>query len=151
MAAADLAAWAFSWSSNTHNRPIQAARAVAAVDYLAGELSSNPRWIGVSPFVTMQMLQARTEVRNVIGIAPGARSQVVVDSLARYAAALQGGAPPAQAEQNLANPSFTLGAPMTVAKLENLPFMSVTNVATQRAASALGNGGGGSGSDDRAP
>ena len=142
IAAADLASWAFSSSRNTRNHPIEAARSIAAVDYLAGELNSNPRWIGISQLVQMEMLQARTQVRSVIGIAPNARSQLVVNSLSRYAAALVATGNQAQAAQYLANPAFTLGPLLTEAKLVNLPFMSLTNVATQRAAASIGNGTG---------
>lgn len=143
IAAINLASWAFSSSGNTRNRPIEAARSVAAVDYLAGELSSNPRWIGLSPFVQMEMLQAREQVRTAIGVLPNAGSQAVVNSLSRYAASLAENGDQAQAAQYLTNPIFTLGPRATEARLENLPFMSTTNVATQRASASMGNGSGG--------
>jgi len=145
VAAINLASWAFSLSTNIRHNPIEAARSVAAVDYLAGELSSSPRWIGISPFVQMEMLQAREEVRAAIGILPNARSQVVVNSLSRYAASLAENGDQLQALQYLTNPAFTLGPKLTEARLENLPFMSTTNVATQRAAASMG---GGSGNND---
>ncbi len=142
VAAVNLASWAFSSSRNTRNHPIEAARSVAAVDYLAGELTSNPRWVGLSPFVQMEMLQARAQVRSTMGIAPAARSQLVVNSLSRYAASLAENEDRTEAAQYLTNPAFTLGPQLTEAKLENLPFMSVTNIATQRAAASLGDGSG---------
>jgi len=142
IAAVNLASWAFSSSRNTCNHPIEAARSIAAVDYLAGELNSNPRWIGISPLVQMEMLQARAQVRSVMGIAPNARSQLVVNSLSGYAAVLAATGNQAQAAPYLANPAFTLGPLPTEAKLENLPFMSLTNIATQRAAASVGNGTG---------
>ncbi len=55
------------------------------------------------------MLQAREEVRAAIGVTPGARSQVVVNSLSRYAASLLENGDQAQAAQYLANPAFSLG------------------------------------------
>ena len=145
VAAINLASWAFSSSINTRNHPIEAARSVAAVDYLAGELSSSPRWIGLSPIVQMEMLQAREEVRAAIGVLPSTRSQVVVNGLSRYAASLAEDGNRVQALQYLANPAFTLGPKLTEARLENLPFMSTTNVATLRAAASMG---GGSGTND---
>jgi hypothetical protein len=46
------------------------------------------------------------------------------------------------AGQYLTNPPFTLGVQATEAKLQNMPFLRETNIATQRAAAAAGNGGG---------
>ncbi len=142
VAAINLASWAFSSSRNIRNRPVDAARSVAAVDYLAGELSSNPRWVGISPLVQMEMLQARDEVRASLGVLPGARSQAVVNGLSSYAASLVENGDRAQAAQYLASPIFTLGPYATEARLENLPFMRATNIATQRAASYVGGSGG---------
>ena len=149
IAALNLSSWAFSSSSNLRNRPVEAARAVAAVDYLGGQLSSSPRWAGLSPIVAGEMLQARQQVRGVLGIAPNAPSQVVVSSLAGYAAALSPNGNPAQAAQYLANPAFTLGPQMTEAKLVNMPFLSETNIATQRASASGENGLGDSDSSGR--
>ncbi len=142
VAAVNLASWAFSSSRNIRNHPVEAARSVAAVDYLAGELTSNPRWVGLSPFVQMQMLQARDEVRAAMGIAPGTRSQLVVNDLSRYADSLLEDGSPGRAARFLTDPAFTLGPQLTEARLRNLPFLSVTNVATLRAAASIGNGSG---------
>ncbi len=142
VAAINLASWAFSAPRNTRNHPVEAARSVAAVDYLAGELTSNPRWIGLSPFVQMEMLQARDEVRAAMGIAPGTRSQTVVNDLSSYAASLAYDGNQFQAARFLADPAFTLGPQLTEARLQNLPFLTVTNVATLRAAASMGNGSG---------
>ena len=149
IAAINLSSWAFSLSRNLRNRPIEAARAVAAVDYLGGQLSSSPRWIGISPIVQSEMLQARQQVRSAVGIAPNAQSQLVVSSLASYAAVLAQTGDQDQAARYLANPAFTLGPQATVAKLENMPFLSETNIATQRAAASAGNGTGTSDNDAR--
>ena len=72
VAAANQAAWAFAAPARTANNPVDAARAAAGIDYLAGELSSNPRWVMVSPLTKQEMLQARVDVRQVLGIAPDA-------------------------------------------------------------------------------
>jgi hypothetical protein len=149
IAAINLSSWAFASARNLRNRPIEAARAVAAVDYLAGQLSSSGRWTAISPIVQMQMLQARTQVRATVGIAPDARSQLVVSSLANYAAALTVNGDQAAAAQYLANPAFTLGPQATEAKLENMPFLRETNIATQRAAADAGNGTGVSDSESQ--
>jgi hypothetical protein len=41
VAAVNQAAWAFAAPTRTANNPVDAARAAAAIDYLAGALSSN--------------------------------------------------------------------------------------------------------------
>ncbi len=142
IAAVNLSSWALSSPRNTLNRPAVAARSIAAVDFLAGELESNPRWSALSPLVKMDMLQARAEIRNAVGIAPDARSQLVVNSLCGYALALVDGADQAQAGQYLTNAAFTLGPQATEARLQDLPFLSAANIATMRAAGAVGNGSG---------
>ncbi len=142
VAALNLSSWAFSSARNLRGRPVDAARAVAAVDYLAGALSTGGRWITLSPIVQTQMLQARQQVRTTLGIVPNAPSQVVVTSLANYAATLAATGDQATAGQYLSNPPFTLGVQATESLLQTMPFLRETNIATQRAAAAAGNGGG---------
>src|SRR5690242_16767345 len=79
--AINQAAWAFADPIRTRNNPADAARAAAAVDYLAGELNSNPRWQFMSVLTKMEILQARAEVRHALGIAPASPSQEVVNRL----------------------------------------------------------------------
>ena len=147
VAALNLSSWAFSSARNLRNRPVEAARSVAAVDYMAGQLSTSPRWTAMSPIIQGEMLQARKQVRATVGIAPDAPSQVVVNSLADYAKSLAATGNQAAAGQYLANPAFTLGPQMTEAKLQDLPFLRETNIATQRANAAAGNGTGVSSSE----
>ena len=66
---------------------MDAAKACAAIDFLAGELSSNPRWVTLSPLTKMETLRARDDVRRVLGVTPGTPSTFVVDALLRFAAA----------------------------------------------------------------
>src|SRR4051812_37490849 len=67
--AINQAQWAFASPARTRNNPADAARAVAAVDYLAGALSTYPRWDFMSPLTKQEMLWARVEVRQAVGIA----------------------------------------------------------------------------------
>jgi hypothetical protein len=131
--AINLAQWAFASPARTRNDPVDAARAAAAVDYLAGELSSSPRWAGMSPLTKRQMLEAREEVRRTFGIAPGAPSQLVVDGLLGAANALAAGDRPA-ALAALHTPVFIWPPEQTLARLSDMPFLPTANVATQRAA-----------------
>src|SRR2546430_1887448 len=48
--------WAFADPSRTRNNPGEAARAVASVDFLAGNLNTSPRWVFLQPFIKDQML-----------------------------------------------------------------------------------------------
>jgi hypothetical protein len=75
----------------TRDNPIDAARAVIAVEYLADEARVNPRWIGMSGAAKLAMVEARTDTRKVLGIAPDASPQLVVDALPRFTEALRGG------------------------------------------------------------
>jgi hypothetical protein len=130
--AIQLAAYALGSPSRTRDNPVQGARAIAAIDYLAGALYSNPRWDRMSATPKQLMLQGRVEVRQVVGIPPAARSQEVVDLLlaASNALAAQN---TAAARAALSNPAFTLGPQATEARLANLPSLPQANRAAQRA------------------
>jgi hypothetical protein len=132
IAALNLSSWAFAMSSNTRDRPVEAARAIAAVDYLSAALYA-PRWDGMSPVVKYQMIAARHEVRREIGVVPGASSQAVVNSLMRVADAMSNGDVRA-AEKAVQGPEFLLPAAETLRRLGDLPFLSAANIATQNAA-----------------
>ena len=136
VAAANQASWAFGAPSRTLNDPVDAARAVAAIDYLAGELSSNPRWIMVSPLTKQEMLRARADVRQVLGIAPDAPSQFVVETLLQFGWLWQSGNWPA-AMQVLASQVFTLPPQQTLQVLNNLPYVQSANIASADAAAQM--------------
>ena len=112
--AIDQAEWAFASAARTRNDPADAARAVAALDYLAGNLSVSPRWVAVSLITKRQMLEARAETRAALGIAPDAPSQFVVDRMMQAADALTVNDVPA-ALAILATPAFTRGPERTLA------------------------------------
>jgi hypothetical protein len=134
--AANLASSAFASARRIRDNPVDAARAAAAVDYLAGQLSSSPRWLSISPLIKQQMLQARTDVRKVLGIAPDASSQAVVNALLQFADAWQAGTQ-SSAIQALEAPVFTMPPTQTRQLLSNMPSMSSVNTATMNAASAM--------------
>jgi len=139
-AAAAVAASAFAAPARTANDPVDGARACAAIDFLAGELSSNPRWIGLSPFTKQQMLQARIDVRQVLAIRPDAPSQIVVDALMQFATAWQYG-DQATAMRMLAAPVFTLSPQQTLKILANLPMIRSANLASLDATTQMQMGG----------
>lgn len=131
-AALGIAGWAFADPGRTSGRPVEAARAVISLEYIASALSNNPRYIGTSPLVQQQLLAARQEVRDVLGVARGAPSQAVVDALIGLQNAVIAGDVAAQ-EKALSGPLFTLGPKATFQRLAYLPPLPVANVATQRA------------------
>ena len=129
LAAANIAAWAFAVSARTGNDPVNGARACAAIDYLAGEYSSNPRYVTKSPLTKQELLRARVDVRKVLGVSRDVPSQIVTTALLRFAAGWQAGDQTA-ALQALAAPGFTLPAQQLLQILTNLPFVPTANVAS---------------------
>jgi hypothetical protein len=75
------------------------------------------------------MLQARVDVRRVLGIRPDAPSQVVVTALLRFAAAWQLG-DQATAMQVLGEAMFTAPPQQTLQILSNMPMIQSANVAS---------------------
>ncbi len=132
MAAAQYAQSVFSDSSRTYGDAAAGARAVLAMDYLAGEVATSPRWTSIGPQTKLELLQAREQVRAAAGIAPNARSQAVVDSLVVASSALQAG-DRAQAAASVANPAFAGPPEQTLRRLANLPYIQAANVATAHA------------------
>lgn len=131
--ALNQSSWAFASPQRTRNDPIDASRAVIAVEYLADELPTNPRWFGMSAVSKVEMAQARADTRRVLGIAPGASSRRVVDALLWLNLALRQG-DQATALKILAAPEFTLPPAQTLRILYNLPYIQSANLATIQAA-----------------
>ena len=131
--AINVASWAFASAARTHDRPIEAARALAALDYAAGVLSSSPQFAYVSPIPKLQLLQARTEVRESMGIEANASSQQVVDGLLAAANAMAAGNMEA-AQHALQPPVFP---PDMLQRLNNLPYSQIANISTTQAANSV--------------
>jgi len=129
--AINQSAWAFASPANTRGNPAEAARAVVALEYLPGELTENPRWIGMDPGVKAHMAGADREVRRVLGIRPDAPPQLVVNTMLALSLDLQFGNQ-AAAMKVLTSPLFTLPPSQTLQILANLPYMQEANLATTR-------------------
>ena len=121
--------WALSSPVNTRDDPAEALRAVISVEYLASELNTSPRWFRMSPLIKLQMVQARDEVRQALGIAPNAAPQAVINALL---AVLQDGwyGNMDHARQVLASPTFTRPPDETLRLLANLPPLPTARAAT---------------------
>ena len=65
--AINFSAWAFSSPANTRANPAEATRAVIALEYLPGELTENPRWVGIDSLVKMRLGGARDDLRRILG------------------------------------------------------------------------------------
>lgn len=134
--ATQYAQYAFADASRTYGNPVAGAQAVLALDYIAGELNTGSQWAYVPAIIQLQLLQARLDTRQAVGIAPGASSQLVVDSLVRVRHQLQLG-DTAGALSALANPAFAAAPDEVLHRLANLPYIQSANVATTRAAEAV--------------
>lgn len=118
--ALDFAAWALAVPLRTRNNAISGSYAMAALDYLAGEVATGARFTGINQAAVQQLLAGRRQARRVLGIAPGATStQVVGDLLATYQALARHDIAAARAA--LPAQVFTLGPDRTIRLLANLP------------------------------
>ncbi len=134
--ATQYAQYAFSDPARTYGNPVAGAQAVLAMDYIAGQLNTSPRWANIEATTQMQLLQGRAQTRAAVGIAPNAPSQLVVNSLVAARNDLASGNQ-AAAAHDLDNPAFPQGGGHTVQLLANLPYIQMANVSTQHAAEEL--------------
>jgi hypothetical protein len=130
--AVQYAAYAFAMPSRTYGNPVAGAQAVLAMEYIAGQLNTSPRWAFMNASTQMQLLTGREQTRAAVGIAPNAPSQLVVNSLILVRDDLQVGNQ-AGALAAVNNPAFTLPPPETIQRLANLPYIQMANVSTLNA------------------
>ena len=136
VSAVHLAQWGFADPGRTRGRPAEAARASAAMEYIAGELNTSPRWANISAITQAQLLQGRREVRAALGVAPGASSQAVVNRLSATANALFQNDRQA-ALRLLGPPVFTPPPQAVLARLSAMPYLQMANVSTMGASNEL--------------
>ncbi|HUB12361.1 MAG TPA: hypothetical protein VMB34_10420 [Acetobacteraceae bacterium] len=126
------ASYALGSPARTHNDPVEALRAAIAVEYLGGEVNTAERWFRMSPITKMQMLEARAEMRQALGIRPDAPSQLVVNVLIAAMVDLMHDNQ-AAAMHVFASPLFGQPPERTWAVLNDLPYMPAARVATSDA------------------
>jgi hypothetical protein len=102
------------------NKPADAARAIADIEFLAGAVPSDPRWQSQSGNAVTQLAQARNEARRALGIAPQAGAQAVIDGLMSAATALEAN-DRAGVARALPRNVFTAGPEQTVRRLATPP------------------------------
>lgn len=71
------------------NRPAEAARAIANIEFLAANVPIDPRWQASPATAITQLSQARSEGRRALDIDASAPSQGVIDGLLATATALE--------------------------------------------------------------
>jgi hypothetical protein len=130
--AINQSAWAFGSAANTRGNPIDAAKAIVALEYLSGELRENPRFFSMDQSIKFRMGLARDQLRAILGIRPGTPSQVVVNTLLALSLDLQTANGPA-AGLVLTSPIFLHPPQQTMQILSNLPYVQEANLATARA------------------
>ena len=121
-------AYAFNTPASLARRPADAARAAAQVEHLATEIPYGPRWVEFSPLVGRELVAARGELREALGVSPDAPPQAVVDALYAASRALAAG-DGAAAERALPPSAFRDGR-ATLARLSSLPPLPRTGTAT---------------------
>ncbi|MBO1079044.1 hypothetical protein [Roseomonas haemaphysalidis] len=112
------AADAFAYPESLAGRPEAAAIAVAQLEFLAVEVMANRTSLRLSGIVGPALQAARVEVRDYLGIAPGAAPQAVIDALLAT--------PP-----DLSRPTlFTAGPAETLRRLSAMPRLPQANTGT---------------------
>lgn len=117
-------------------RPAAAARAIAQMEFLAVDLPQNNAFSNASPTLGSDFTRARAEWRGVLGIAPGAPAQPVINALYAASRAMEAGQTEAAAAA-LPATLFSRGGAATLAQLGALPRMPSTAVAAATAQQAL--------------
>ncbi|MDN3567266.1 hypothetical protein QWZ14_23045 [Paeniroseomonas aquatica] len=110
-------------------QPEAAARAVAQLEFATEELRRNPRFAPIPDGVRREMLLARTEARDALGIAEAAPSEQVVGALLAAARALPAGMAAAAARARPA-PLFRPGGERSVARLAEIGPLPQASIAT---------------------
>jgi len=122
------------------------ARSFADVEFVSGAFNTGARWIGMDGTAQVQILMARREVRDHLGIAEQTKSQAVVDGLIAVSTTTDDAA----LMTALSNPIFTLGPQATLAKLQETPHFRTLPYALGAVSGAIGRTLGGSDVGDTA-
>lgn len=113
-------AYVFDSPAILANRPGEAAEAVARLEFLSVEIPTGPRWISFNPLAGVLLQQGAGKARAILGVAPGAPPQVMIDRLFAVRRALETG-DLAAARTALDPAVFTAGESETLARLASLP------------------------------
>ena len=128
-AATNTAMAAFAYPGPVQGQPAQTALAIASLDALAGQFSTQARWVTMSQITKREMLEARNKVRDILGVPEDVPSQSLIDHLVAASHALDNGDQTA-ALAALSGPDFTKTPEQTLAILANFPDVPIANYAT---------------------
>lgn len=106
-------------------QPWETARLVQALEFLAVELPNGPRWNITLPMASIALPTARREWRQAFGIAPDARAQEVIDSLAMMRRAFAARSL-TQAQEAVRPPLFIPGGQETLSRFGDPPALPRT-------------------------
>lgn len=134
--AMNAATYAFAHPAAMQGHPARMAIAIASLDAMAGQFATGARWVGMNSLARQQMLQARSAVRRIMGIAPGTSSQIVVDALVGAARQIRRGNI-AGANLALSSPGFTASPAASLQLLAHFPAVPIANHATNFASQYL--------------
>jgi hypothetical protein len=113
------AAYAFADTGRLAGHPAAAARATAALEWMAAALPADQAWIPANPSLFPLLRMARADLRASLGIAPTAPPEQVTRSLADTAVALDAGSRAGAAAA--LTPVAPGGAEAVLARLDRLP------------------------------
>jgi hypothetical protein len=126
------------------NRPDAAAQAAAQLEYATEAFATDPRWSAMPESIRREMLLARSELRDAIGLEEAAPSRAAVGALLGAARALRAG-DRRRAAASLRPPLFRPGGEGSIARLADpgpLPQVANATALAQIAASRLAGDGG---------
>jgi hypothetical protein len=129
------AAAAFRRPAALQGRPDAAARAIAMLEHLAVTIPADQTFRAFNPMVAVELAQGRDEFRRLLGIAPGAAPQAVINAMLATSEAL--GAGDRAAAARALPPGVAPDAAATLARLDALPDVPIATRGTARAQSEL--------------
>jgi hypothetical protein len=139
-AAIDAAASAFAdRGAGLAGRPAAAAQAAAQLEYAAEAFNGDPRWAAMPEGVRREMLLAREELRDAVGLDGAAPSRAAVSALLGAARALRAG-DRRRAAAALSPPLFRPGGEGSIARLADtgpLPQAANATALAQAAAARM--------------
>jgi hypothetical protein len=136
IAAMSAATVAFAYPEKMKGLPAQMALAIASLDAMAGQFTTGGRWMAMDPIAKSEMLDARAEVRAILGAPEATQSQSLIDHLVAASHALDQGDQKA-ALAALSGPDFTKSPAQTLVLLANFPKVPDANYATMTASQDL--------------
>lgn len=135
VAATNDALYAFAHPAQLNGRPADMALAVASLDALAGQFANNGRWAGSGGTAAMQLVDARMQVRELLGVPETTQSQSLIDHLVAASHDLDNGNTQA-ASAALSGPDFAKPSAEILAVLGHFPYIATADSALVAASAA---------------